>query len=74
MREIMVRFEDTPGSGSQGDAVWGSVVLNGRRDVVAYRFDGWLQLMGLLEDLSQMTDESPEPPGFSPPDQGAVHR
>jgi hypothetical protein len=63
MREIIVRFEDAPGPAGAADAVVnGSVTVTGRADRPPFRFDGWLQLLGLLEDLSAMTDDGPEPP------------
>jgi hypothetical protein len=34
----------------------------GRRATPPFRFAGWLQLLGLLEELSSMTEDSPEPP------------
>jgi hypothetical protein len=71
MHEIIVRFEDAPGSADAPDAVVnGSVAVTGRADRPPFRFDGWLQLLGLLEDLSSTSDDSPEPPR-SLPDAGA---
>jgi hypothetical protein len=61
--EIIVRFEMDAGAGDEsGATVRGSVTRRGQSERPAIRFDGWLQLLGLLEDLSAMTDESPEPP------------
>lgn len=63
MVEITVRFESLPAvAGTSDGAVQGSVVLPGRPDQTPIRFTGWLQLLGILESLSSMTDESPEPP------------
>jgi hypothetical protein len=63
MREIIVRFEDAPSPADGPDAVVnGSVMVAGRSGRPPFRFDGWLQLLGLLEDLSSMADDSPEPP------------
>jgi hypothetical protein len=63
MVEIIVRFESLPGvAEASDDAVYGSVVLPGGPDRAPIRFTGWLQLLGILENLSSMTDESPEPP------------
>jgi hypothetical protein len=63
MVEIIVRFESLPAAaGAQDDAVHGSVVLTGSPDRAPIRFTGWLQLLGILENLSSMTDGSPEPP------------
>jgi hypothetical protein len=63
MVEIIVRFESLPAvAGAPDDAVHGTVVLPGSRGRAPIRFTGWLQLLGILEDLSSMTDESPEPP------------
>jgi hypothetical protein len=61
--EIIVRFETTAGRGDEsGATVRGSVLRLGQSERSPIRFDGWLQLLGLLEDLSAMTDESPDPP------------
>lgn len=63
VREIVVRFEMVAAVGDEsGGTVRGSVMRQGQSERPAIRFDGWLQLLGLLEDLSAMTDESPEPP------------
>jgi hypothetical protein len=63
MREIILRFEDPAGPGhAEGAVVRGSVELADSDDQAPFRFDGWLQLLGLLEELSTMTEESPEPP------------
>jgi hypothetical protein len=61
--EIVVRFEMVAGRGDEsGATVRGSVLRLGQSERSPIRFDGWLQLLGLLEDLSAMTDESPDPP------------
>jgi hypothetical protein len=61
--EIIVRFETAAGVADESAAtVRGSVVRRGQSERTPIRFDGWLQLLGLLEDLSAMTDESPDPP------------
>jgi len=61
--EIIVRFEMDADTGDEsGATVRGSVARRGQSERPAIRFDGWLQLLGLLEDLSAMTDESPDPP------------
>ncbi len=74
MREIIVRFEDAPGQGgTEGDAVRGVVRLVGRGDLAPFRFHGWLQLLGLLEELSSMSEESPEPPRPLPEDRRGAH-
>ena len=63
MREIIVRFDSIPESDdAQGAVVCGSVTRLADTDRAPIRFDGWLQLLCLLEDLSSMSDESPEPP------------
>jgi hypothetical protein len=63
VREIVVRFEMVADVGDEsGATVRGSVMRQGQSERPAIRFDGWLQLLGLLEDLSAMTDESPDPP------------
>jgi hypothetical protein len=63
MREVIVRFENSPGpADAPGTVVRGSVSVAGRTSAPPFRFDGWLQLLGLLEELSAMTDDSPEPP------------
>jgi hypothetical protein len=62
MREVIVRFENAPGPPGAVDCVVRGAVLLAGGDHAPFRFDGWLQLLGLLEDLSAMTDESPEPP------------
>jgi hypothetical protein len=63
MREVIVRFENAPGpEDDPGAVVRGSVSVAGRRATPPFRFDGWLQLLGLLEELSSMTEDSPEPP------------
>jgi hypothetical protein len=58
MHEVVVRFEDS----GPDDGVRGSVRLAGQDRGAPYRFHGWLQLLGLLEELSIMTEESPDPP------------
>jgi len=61
--EVIVRFETPTGPGDEsGATVRGSVTRRGQTERPAIRFDGWLQLLGLLEDLSAMTDDSPDPP------------
>lgn len=61
--EIIVRFDMVAGLGDEsGATVRGSVTRRGQSERPPIRFDGWLQLLGLLEDLSAMTDESPDPP------------
>lgn len=61
--EIVVRFETVAVVGDDsGATVCGSVVRIGQSASPPVRFDGWLQLLGLLEDLSAMTDGSPDPP------------
>ena len=62
MREIIVRFENSLGPDAQDAVVRGSVAVAGRSAQPPFRFDGWLQLLGLLEELSSTTDDSPEPP------------
>jgi hypothetical protein len=63
MREVIVRFENAPGpADAPGTVVRGSVSVAGRAAPPPFRFDGWLQLLGLLEELSSMTDDGPEPP------------
>jgi hypothetical protein len=62
MREIIVRFQDSPDPDAQDAVVRGSVTVAGGSARPPFRFDGWLQLLGLLEELSSMTDDSPEPP------------
>jgi hypothetical protein len=63
VREIVVRFEMVADMGDEsGATVRGSVMRQGQSERPPIRFDGWLQLLGLLEDLSAMTDESPDPP------------
>ena len=57
-----MRFEDSPGPDAADAVVRGSVRVAGRSAQPPFRFDGWLQLLGLLEELSAMTDDSPEPP------------
>jgi len=62
MREVIVRFENPPvPRGPRRAAVHGSVTVTGA-GAPPFRFDGWLQLLGLLEELASMTDDSPEPP------------
>ncbi len=74
MREIIVRFEDAPAqSGAEDDVVRGAVWLADRGDQAPFRFHGWLQLLGLLEEFSSMSDESPEPPRPLPADRGSAH-
>jgi hypothetical protein len=60
--EIIVRFEVAGLGEESGATVRGSVARRGSSERPGIRFDGWLQLLGLLEDLSAMTDESPDPP------------
>lgn len=61
--EIIVRFEMVADIADESSAtVRGSVTRRGQSERPPIRFDGWLQLLGLLEDLSAMTDESPDPP------------
>jgi hypothetical protein len=63
MREVIVRFENSPGcADAPGAVVRGSVFVAGRTAPPPFRFDGWLQLLGLLEELSSMSDDGPEPP------------
>lgn len=58
-----MRFEMVTGAGDEsGATVRGSVSRRGQSARSPIRFDGWLQLLGLLEDLSATTDESPDPP------------
>lgn len=57
-----MRFENAPAPrGARRAAVHGSVAVTGAGPP-PFRFDGWLQLLGLLEELAAMTDDSPEPP------------
>jgi hypothetical protein len=63
MREVIVRFEDAPGpAGAVDSVVCGAVLLAGGNQG-PFRFDGWLQLLGLLEELSARTGEHPRKAG-----------
>ena len=63
MIEVMVRFENLPQAvDAQEPTVSGSVVPLGDTERAAVHFDGWLQLLSILESLSSLTAEAPEPP------------
>jgi len=63
MVEIIVRFESLAEvEEAQGAPVRGTVTPIGNPEKTPIRFDGWLQLLGLLEGLSSMTDSSDELP------------
>jgi hypothetical protein len=63
MVEIIVRFESLAEvEEAQGAPVRGTVTPIGGAEKAPIRFDGWLQLLGLLEGLSSMTDPSEELP------------
>jgi hypothetical protein len=65
MVEVIVRFEGLAEVGETQDApVRGTITLVGGPDVPAVRFDGWLQLLGLLEGInsgSGLAAEVPRP-------------
>ena len=63
MREVIVRFEDAPGPARAADSVVCGAVLLADGDQEPCRFDGWLQLLGLLEELSAVTGEGPRRAG-----------
>jgi hypothetical protein len=63
MVEIIVRFESLAEvEEAQGAPVRGTVTPIGSPEKAPIRFDGWLQLLGLLEGLSSMTESSGELP------------
>jgi hypothetical protein len=63
MVEVMVRFENLRKAvGAQESTVSGSVVALGDPERAPVHFDGWLQLLSILENLSSSTNETPEPP------------
>lgn len=67
MVEVIVCFESLGGAETENEAenvapVRGTVKLFARPDKPPIRFDGWLQLLGLLESLSSMTDLNGELP------------
>lgn len=63
MVEILVRFESlSEVDEAQGAPVRGTVTPLGGPDRPAIRFDGWLQLLGLLESLNSGTDLGAELP------------
>jgi hypothetical protein len=63
MVEIIVRFESLAEVEESQDApVRGTVRALGRPDTPEIRFDGWLQLLGLLESLNSGTDLGAELP------------
>lgn len=62
-REILVRFDTAQDTDDEpGVTVRGWVMHAGASVRHPIRFDGWLQLLGLMEELLGMTDESPDPP------------
>lgn len=62
MVEVIVRFEGLAETGEAQDApVRGTVTPLGGPDVPAIRFDGWLQLLGLLESLNSGSGPGAEP-------------
>jgi hypothetical protein len=63
MREVIVRFEDAPGPASAADSVVCGAVLLAGASQEPFRFDGWLQLLGLLEELSARSDDRPRKAG-----------
>jgi hypothetical protein len=72
MIEVMVRFENLRQAvDAQEPTVSGSVVALGNPERPAVRFDGWLQLLSILESLSSPPSEAPLPPLPSP---GTPHR
>lgn len=63
MVEVTVRFENLQKAvGAQESTVSGSVVALGDPERAPVRFDGWLQLLSILENLSSPVNETPEPP------------
>jgi hypothetical protein len=53
MVEVVVRFESLAEAGEAQDApVRGTITLLGGQQLPPVRFDGWLQLLGLLEDIN----------------------
>ena len=63
MVEIILRFESLAEvEEAAGAPVRGTVTPVGDPGRAPIRFDGWLQLLGLLEGLSSMTDQSAELP------------
>jgi len=63
MVEIIVRFESVPEvEQAQGAPVRGTVTPLGGPDKSPIRFDGWLQLLGLLEGLSSRTGQAGDLP------------
>jgi hypothetical protein len=61
--EVMVRFENSRKAvDAQEPTVSGSVVALGDPERAAVHFDGWLQLLSILENLSSPVSEAPEPP------------
>ena len=63
MIEVMVRFDNLREAvDAQEPAVSGSVVALGNPERAAVHFDGWLQLLSILESLSCLTNDAPEPP------------
>ena len=63
MIEVMVRFENLRKAvDAQESTVSGSVVALGDPERTAVHFDGWLQLLSILESLSSLTNDAPEPP------------
>jgi hypothetical protein len=62
VREVIVHFEQPDAGDRDGSLVCGFVVA---RDVdsTPVRFEGWLQLMGHLEEFSLMVDDRSHPPG-----------
>jgi hypothetical protein len=63
MIEVMVRFENLRTAvDAQEPTVSGSVVALGDPERAAVHFDGWLQLLSILESLSSPANEAAEPP------------
>ena len=62
MIEVMVRFENLPQAvDAQEPTVSGTVVALGDPERPAVHFDGWLQLLSILESLSTPTNEAAAP-------------
>lgn len=63
MVEVMVRFENLQKAvDAQEPTVSGSIVTPGHPERPPLHFDGWLQLLSILENLSSSADEPTEPP------------
>jgi hypothetical protein len=52
VREVLIRFESSDGEGSVPDRVVSGSVEALENSDLRFRFEGWLQLLGVLETLT----------------------